>query len=278
MRPHGLQLAAAAIAVAAAALLAILVPAPSTGAPVRVAEFVAFCPHSHRAPHDPILFFRRPGASHSHDFFGSRTTRASTTLADLRRAPTTCAPRSDRSSYWTPTVYERNRPLRAARATFYYVVDTNRPASVRPYPLGLRIIAGWPTGRPRGAPKVAEWSCEGSGMPSSEFILECPRGTRLEANVRFPDCWDGRRVDSPDHRSHMAYSRARRCPDSHPVAVPVLKVKLVYPTRGGPAVGLASAALHADFYNAWHPAALAARIRTCLHRVVKCGANGRPLS
>lgn len=31
--------------------------------------------------------------------------------------------------------------------------------------------------------------------------------TFLELHVTFPDCWDGVRLDSPDHRSHMAYSR-----------------------------------------------------------------------
>jgi hypothetical protein len=29
----------------------------------------------------------------------------------------------------------------------------------------------------------------------------------LQLDVIFPDCWDGRHLDSPDHKSHMAYSR-----------------------------------------------------------------------
>jgi Domain of unknown function (DUF1996) len=275
-------LGGAASLLLAGAVAAVALATPrSTAAVARVAEFVADCPYSHRAPDDPIVFFRRPGASHKHDFFGNRTTRAASTTASLRRAGSTCTPRPDRSAYWVPTLYERGHPLRATRGTFYYLVDNRQASAVRPYPLGLRVVAGYAQGRRPGQPVVAEWSCRGSGIPSSEWVLECPRGSLLEANVRFPDCWDGRRVDSADHRSHMAYSRARRCPPSHPVAVSQLKFKLTYPTRGGPGVTLSSGegdTLHGDFFNAWDPRALASRIRTCLHRVVKCGADGRPLS
>src|SRR5207249_2716400 len=37
------------------------------------------CAFDHRAPDDPIVFFGRPGAAHSHDFFGSTGVGASTT-------------------------------------------------------------------------------------------------------------------------------------------------------------------------------------------------------
>ncbi len=38
---------------------------------VRVAEFLAECPYTHRAPDDPIIFPGLPGASHMHSFFGN---------------------------------------------------------------------------------------------------------------------------------------------------------------------------------------------------------------
>ena len=31
----------------------------------------------------------------------------------------------------------------------------------------------------------------------------CPAG--IMVNVRFPTCWDGVNLDSPDHMSHVAY-------------------------------------------------------------------------
>jgi hypothetical protein len=33
----------------------------------------------------------------------------------------------------------------------------------------------------------------------------CPAGVMV--NVRFPTCWDGVNLDTPDHMSHMAYVR-----------------------------------------------------------------------
>jgi hypothetical protein len=273
------MLGSALLGTAALTLWALpLVAAGSPAAPVRSGQFLAVCAWSHRAPDDPIVFPGRPGASHMHDFFGSRATRASTTLRDLRRSPTTCRPAADRSAYWVPTLYLRGRALRAQGA-FYYSSAVRRPRTIRPFPSGLRMLAGWPSGRPPGAPRVAEWGCHGSGIPRSEFVLACPAGSRLELNLRFPDCWDGRRTDSPDHRAHMAYSRGGRCPADHPVPVPRLRLRLVFPTRGGPAVKLSSGdgdSLHGDFFNAWEPRALAARIRGCLHRPARCGTGARP--
>lgn len=34
----------------------------------------------------------------------------------------------------------------------------------------------------------------------------CPAG--LMVNVRFPTCWDGKNLDSPDHMSHVAYRKS----------------------------------------------------------------------
>ena len=55
-------------------------PTRPPGDVVRVAEFLADCPFSHRLPDDPIVFPGLPGASHMHSFFGSRVTNAYTTV------------------------------------------------------------------------------------------------------------------------------------------------------------------------------------------------------
>jgi hypothetical protein len=53
----------------------------------------------------------------------------------------------------------------------------------------------------------------------------CPGGIR--ASLIFPSCWDGKNLDSPDHKSHMAYSGTGTgglgygaCPATHPIRVP----------------------------------------------------------
>jgi uncharacterized protein (DUF779 family) len=96
----------------------------------------------------------------------------------------------------------------------------------------------------------------------------------MTVRVTFPDCWDGRNVDSEDHRSHMAHSGAGGCPGSHPVAVPQLEFVVYYEYDGDPAdLRLAAGpprTAHADFFNAWDPDALAKEIRGCLHIDIEC--------
>ena len=90
----------------------------------------------------------------------------------------------------------------------------------------------------------------------------------------FPECWDGRRLDSADHKSHMAYATARRCPSTHPVSVPAITQIYRYPTRGGEGFSLASGgqfSAHADFVNAWKPEVLRKLVDDCLNALVHCG-------
>ncbi len=124
---------------------------------------------------------------------------------------------------------------------------------------------------------VTFWSCgAGSGVAPSSTVPTCPaqRGSFLRLHIRFPSCWDGRRLDSPDHKSHMAYAMRGRCPSTHPVPVPALAQIYRYPTRGGEGFSLASGgqfSAHADFFNAWNPGALRRLVDGCLNALVHCG-------
>src|ERR1041385_2867738 len=53
-------------------------------------NFYANCRFSHTNMDDPIVYPGEPGRSHHHTFFGNASTDASSTLASLRRAKTTC--------------------------------------------------------------------------------------------------------------------------------------------------------------------------------------------
>ncbi|KAI0451567.1 hypothetical protein F5B21DRAFT_507052 [Xylaria acuta] len=54
----------------------------------------------------------------------------------------------------------------------------------------------------------------------------CPGGIRT--TIRFPTCWDGTNLDSPDHMSHVSYpasgtfENSGPCPATHPVKLPQL--------------------------------------------------------
>jgi hypothetical protein len=259
-------------------------PTPSTSlpgpAPTGTGEIRADCDFSHRAPDDPIVHFGHPGAAHSHDFFGPDVIGATTTATDLTTTPTTCDPNVDRSAYWFPTLSVDGVVVDPERSTFYYTAQQADPRVVQPYPFGLKVLAGDPnrTG-PTGTP-VYKWSCLGDPTSSTGAVPLCPTGHDLELLLHFPDCWNGTDTDTPDHRSHMAYSTAEHCPTSHPIPVPELQFKLRWPTRGGPGTTLASGngySAHADFMNAWDETALAARIRDCLHAGRKCGNDGVPV-
>ncbi|MEU8386719.1 MULTISPECIES: DUF1996 domain-containing protein [Micromonospora] len=251
---------------------------------IRVAEFPADCTYSHRLPDDPIVFPGLPGASHMHSFFGSTVTNAKTTLPDLVNSPTTCNPRVDVSSYWVPTLYRDNVAVEPAIATFYYLGEGVRAdvvANTQPFPLGLRLVAG--NAKATGPnDSIARWSCLHAGhVPPSKDFVNCPSGTMLESYLDFPQCWNGRDLDSPDHKSHLAYPVNQACPSTHPVHVPKLRQVLRYPVTGDPSrFRLASGpgyTMHGDFFNAWPVAELARRVQDCIRPVIKCGHDGRPI-
>lgn len=106
----------------------------------------------------------------------------------------------------------------------------------------------------------------------------CASTEMLWLAIVFPNCWDGVLTDSPDHRSHMAYSERGECPSSHPVPLPNLKLQVQYPTSGGRDAFFAPrddpSDAHADFWNTWDQDRLEALVRNCINASVNCGARG----
>jgi len=238
-------------------------------------NFIESCRFSHRAPDDPIVFPNKPGASHEHTFVGNRTTNAFSTYSSLRSSGTTCERADDMAAYWVPMLYEGATAVPPQGATIYYRRGTFAPVST--FPNDLRMIAGDATATSPQSMRVTFWSCgAASGVPPSSTVPECPesRGSFLRLHIRFPSCWDGRRLDSTDHKSHMAYATGRGCPWTHPVSVPAIAQIYRYPTRGGEGFSLASGgqfSAHADFVNAWRPSSLKTLVDDCLNALVHCG-------
>jgi Domain of unknown function (DUF1996) len=248
-------------------------------------NFLARCSVSRVASDDPIVFPGHPGWSHSHTFFGNTSTDAYSTLTSLRGGATTCRRRSETAAYWVPTLLREGSVVRATGATAYYTVREG--TGVRAYPPGLKVVAGDAHAvRPQSL-EVVWWNCGPFGSAKASVLppARCTAGgvsasarrhhaPALELHVRFPDCWDGRRVDTPDHRTHMAYSSQDKCPRSHPVLVPSLTLIVHYATRSGRGVELASGGQttgHADFFNAWNQSALARIVSDCSHGRPHCG-------
>jgi hypothetical protein len=74
-----------------------------------------------------------------------------------------------------------------------------------------------------------------TGETTSMPKQPCREG--IMANVRFPTCWDGVNLDSPNHSDHVAYPSSGTfesggpCPASHPVRIPQLFFEVIWDTR-----------------------------------------------
>ena len=73
------------------------------------------------------------------------------------------------------------------------------------------------------------WECGNSAFNAN--FPPCIPGAALNVRFQAPSCWDGKHVDSPDHKSHMAYPVAGRCTTAHPIALPMLGVRDGLPGR-----------------------------------------------
>lgn len=241
----------------------------------RVPQFIVECGWSHSATDDPIVHPDQPGHSHQHDFFGNADADADATLAQLLEGDTTCQNQRDTAAYWAPALLLDGTPLPPTGSVAYYRPGPGvEPASVRPYPPGLMMIAGDGTAAEAQPVMVAAWHCGASPVLESEPPT-CPPTAPLGVRIGFPDCWDGEHLDSADHRSHVARSAGGRCPEDHPVPIPQLIFEVHYPLTGEPAgLELASGGLvgvHADFLNSWDQAALEREVRVCLNGAKVCG-------
>lgn len=292
------------------------------------------CDFSHAAYDDPLVYFARPGAAHYHNFYGFFEADAHTVIEDLyvtlaagQRISSCQGNQLNRSAYWVPALlaplYDVNgvRQLdgdgapawqvvdavvgdnEVAHEVFYYSAAIDNRNAIQAPPPGLSIIAGTASTQPGvGQPAtVARWHCQswnasdGSNPDFRAFIPECVAPDRLRFDLFFPSCWNGVDLDSPDHKSHMAYPETvggvTRCPATHPVALPRVSYHYAFgvrPENYDPATrssrGWRLAAdmyevstsapggfsLHGDWINGWHAEAMQALIDGCIKGGLDC--------
>jgi hypothetical protein len=237
-------------------------------------NFVGSCAFSHMAMDDPIVYPRQPGASHDHSFVGNTTTNAFSTLRTLRAGSSTCKRGGETAAYWMPTLLLNGQMVTPSTATIYY--RRKSLARVRAFPAGFKMVAGDRSASSPQGMQITFWNCgAASSIPASTEVPTCPdmRSQSLRLHVNFPSCWDGRHLDSADHKSHVAYPVRGACPASHPVAVPAISLIYRYPTTGGSGVTLSSGgrySAHADFFNAWRQGTLVSLVNNCLNALRHC--------
>jgi len=249
------------------------IPAGTT----RVSEFHTDCDVSGQAPDDPIVFPGLPGASHLHTFFGPAVDAASTP-AKLAAEKTSCTAPGDNSAYWVPALLHNGTPVPMKSFRAYYGARVTDPSKVVPFPPGLVMVQGdakLQKATPKGAP--GQFWCAGSaeiGRSADGNWPVCAAGGNLIYQLQFQDCWDGKHIDSPDHKSHMAPMVNGQCTGNFPVAVPSLSLMVNYNSLGGDGLTLSSgmaSSMHGDFMNAWTASDLGALVKVCIDAHAKCG-------
>ncbi|MGC4756048.1 DUF1996 domain-containing protein [Micromonospora trifolii] len=257
-------------------------------------EFRADCQYSHRLPDDPIVAPGLPGASHMHSFVGNKAVDANTVAGDLTKfTATSCKPVQDHSAYWVPTLYDNatGKPVETTGFRVYYRSLAKNSTGQMPMPNGLRMISGdakkkKPT--PRGA--TGQFYCAFYGPGDLDGIARSTNGNwpicggdaTLHFMMQFPDCWDGKHLDSPNHKDHVAYGSGNSCPTSHPVRIPAITFDIQYPAKGTPAgyylssdkEGKSASSMHGDAFVMWDVNTMNKRTRNCVQGRRTCDNYG----
>ena len=248
--------------------------------------FLVNCPSVRFAAVDPIVSPGVDRTAHLHEFFGNPEVTPHTTtqqLADVPSAAIGCSDRNDKSGYWSPAVYQDGRRVTATGMSIYYKSPTGFE---QPIPFGLRVVAGDAAATGNQGSHIGWWEADAKVVLSAERDTMIARSDRspIALRINFPQCWDGVHLDSPDHRSHLAYSvdTARHdnhfvgtplspedgngCPASHPVRIPQVTTFTRYDVAGGEGLRLSSGpwyTFHQDFWNGWAPEQMAELSALC---------------
>lgn len=294
---------------------------PPSAAPDVVGAFRFLCMPGQLRFDDPILFPGQPGQSHLHQFFGNTAADAHSTYASLRRSgDSTCMNRLNRSAYWMPAMLNgRGQVVRPDYVSIYYKRrPANDPECHRAgvacvaLPRGLRFVFGFDMVHPDAPVTGAGYfNCDGPRAVQgyyktiTEAAPHCPAGSKIGAVINAPSCWDGKHLDSPDHRSHIAYHRwvdgREQCPSTHPYTIPAFTMGSWYTVDeslgdgrrttwhlssdempgGEGGMRAPGSTFHADWFGAWDDETMRTWTAHCIDRMLNCSGgdlgNGRQL-
>ncbi len=195
---------------------------------------------------DPLVFPGESGKSHLHQSWGSDDFNASTDMDSIRRVSLTDCNNTqyslNRSLYWMPAlVNDQAEAIEPDLVAVYYKQWASTSVKCTPgstefagkcvgIPNKIRFVFGWDAYNPTSKVQGATWFCSGGTTShysnlDDVFASGCKAGDTLTANTMGPNCWDGKYLDTPDHRSHTAFafydSKGRyQCPSTHPYAIP----------------------------------------------------------
>lgn len=291
---------------------------PASASPDYKGAFRFICNAGQLLRDDPIVYPGQPGKSHLHQFYGNTAANANSTYKSLRETgQSTCMSPLNRSAYWMPAMLDGSGSV--VRPDFVAIYYKRRPKSDPKcslssgdpqaegncvnLPNGLKFIFGYDmlSGK---APTGKLWfNCQGPGSVSGQYktlpeaAAKCPAGAQLGAVIEAPDCWDGKNLDSANHRDHVSYGSYGdwgyyKCPSTHPYVIPAFTLGAWFTSDANTANWRFSSdemmpnlprgtTFHADFFMAWDPATHQMWEDNCLDKKLNCSGgdlgNGKSL-
>ena len=299
---------------------------PVTGKPDVVGAFRFLCNAGQLLRDDPIVYPGQSGASHLHQFYGNLNANASSNYNSLRQSgQSSCMSPLNRSAYWMPamldgvgnvvrpdyvSIYYKRRPASDPKCSLTSG-DAQAEGNCVGLPNGLRFVFGYNMLNPAESPTgAAYFNCDGQTGTSGHYATitqaaaACPTKqnpdgsyNKIGALIGAPNCWDGKNLDSANHRSHVSYMSYgdwgyAKCPATHPYVIPTFTMGAWYtvdPNLGtwhlssdemmpGAAPGTT---FHADWFGAWDNQAEAMWLDNCINKLLSCSGgdlgNGKQL-
>ncbi|MFF7171411.1 DUF1996 domain-containing protein [Streptomyces pseudovenezuelae] len=187
------------------------------------------------------------GAHHFHDYIGNQSNTAFASDQDLANAETSCVDQGDKSTYYWPVIRLQNgtqeqdadKPGGGVEGNAGKIVTPkevtltfvgNPRSKVTAMPRLLRIITGDAKAFVNGPANAnASWSCTGfeDRQLKDKYPL-CPQGSDVVRTFKFQSCWDGRNIDSANHRTHVAFAQNDGTCANGFQAIPQLVQRIVY--------------------------------------------------